>query len=382
MPRIPAGMKISTYHNLLIGAAFLFAALIIVVLVNISMKRQALKEAESKARLLLDRNLATHTYFSHDLKPKMFSLTEGYRSKDYFEPAWMSSTYAVREIDNYAKELNPAPYYYKECAINARTPANEADAFERVFIERLNREPALVQLSEVRMFGETPYFVVLRRGEVLEKSCLRCHSTPREAPGELVQRYGPERSFHRNVGEVISAISIRVPLTEAYADANRFSFILSAMLLAVLMVVFSIKVWASRVLIFAPLGTVRDKAMQISTDERFLGEEIPAPPGRELIELTQAFNAMSVKLRRDRDNLEETVKHRTRELQAALDNVKTLSGLVPICSECKKVRDDDGYWSQIEVFIRDHSNADFSHGMCPDCAAKLYPEYYKKKKEE
>lgn len=379
MPKIPAGLKISTYHNLLIGIVFLFAAVIIVVLVNMSMKRQALKEAESKARLLLDRNLATHTYFSHELKPKMFSLTDRYRPRDYFEPTWMSSTYAVREIDNYAKVLNSAPYYYKECAINARTPANEADAFERSFIERLNREPALVQLSEVRTFGETPYFVVLRRGEVLEKNCLRCHSSPGEAPGELVRRYGPERSFKRNVGEVISAVSIRVPLSEAYADANRFSLILSAMLLAVLIIVFSIKVWLSKVLIFAPLGRIHDKAIQISTDERFLGEAIPAPPGKELIDLTQAFNAMSIKLRRDRDNLEKTVKHRTRELQTALDNVKTLRGLLPICSACKKVRDDDGYWSQIEVFIRDHSNADFSHGMCPDCAAKLYPEYYKKK---
>jgi hypothetical protein len=62
------------------------------------------------------------------------------------------------------------------------------------------------------------------------------------------------------------------------------------------------------------------------------------------------------------------------ELRASLSQVKKLSGLLPICSSCKKVRDDDGYWSRIEAFISDHSEAQFSHGICPDCAAKLYPE--------
>jgi PAS domain S-box-containing protein len=66
------------------------------------------------------------------------------------------------------------------------------------------------------------------------------------------------------------------------------------------------------------------------------------------------------------------------ELQAALQEVKTLSGLLPICASCKKIRDDQGYWKQIEVYIRDHSDAEFTHGICPGCAQELYPEIYKK----
>jgi YesN/AraC family two-component response regulator len=61
------------------------------------------------------------------------------------------------------------------------------------------------------------------------------------------------------------------------------------------------------------------------------------------------------------------------KLQDALDNVKNLSGLLPICSSCKKIRDDKGYWQQIESYIREHSEAQFSHGVCPDCLKKLYP---------
>lgn len=63
------------------------------------------------------------------------------------------------------------------------------------------------------------------------------------------------------------------------------------------------------------------------------------------------------------------------ELQEALAQVKTLKGMLPICSHCKKVRDDEGYWQQIEQFIHDRSEAEFSHSICPDCFKKHYPEF-------
>ena len=62
------------------------------------------------------------------------------------------------------------------------------------------------------------------------------------------------------------------------------------------------------------------------------------------------------------------------QLQKALTEVKTLSGFIPICASCKKVRNDDGYWDQIEQYIRDRSDAQFSHSICPECREKLYPE--------
>jgi len=72
-------------------------------------------------------------------------------------------------------------------------------------------------------------------------------------------------------------------------------------------------------------------------------------------------------------------EQRERELQVRVDQalaqVKTLSGMLPICASCKKIRDDSGYWNQMETYIHDHSGADFSHSVCPDCMEKLYPEY-------
>lgn len=60
------------------------------------------------------------------------------------------------------------------------------------------------------------------------------------------------------------------------------------------------------------------------------------------------------------------------ELQEALSKVKVLSGLIPVCSQCKKIRDDNGYWNKLESYIEKHSDASFSHGICPECSEKLY----------
>jgi hypothetical protein len=79
----------------------------------------------------------------------------------------------------------------------------------------------------------------------------------------------------------------------------------------------------------------------------------------------------------ERHKKEEELRLINQNLQDALDQIKTLSGLLPICSSCKKIRNDTGYWEQIEVYIRDRSEAEFSHSLCPDCAKKLYPGYIK-----
>jgi len=82
----------------------------------------------------------------------------------------------------------------------------------------------------------------------------------------------------------------------------------------------------------------------------------------------------------ERKEAEEEREKLILELQEAISKIKTLSGLLPICASCKKIRNDHGYWEQIEYYIREHSEAEFSHCICPDCAGTLYPEYFKQKK--
>ena len=107
----------------------------------------------------------------------------------------------------------------------------------------------------------------------------------------------------------------------------------------------------------------------------------------ELAALARASNDMAARLKKSytsMENLQQEISERKRieeereklikDLQEALASVKQLSGLLPICSSCKRARDDKGYWNQIEVYIRDHSETEFTHGICPECFKKLYPD--------
>lgn len=67
-------------------------------------------------------------------------------------------------------------------------------------------------------------------------------------------------------------------------------------------------------------------------------------------------------------------KQAEKALKQAFDEIRTLRGIVPICASCKKIRDDKGFWSQVEVYVQKHTEAEFSHGICPDCMKNLYPE--------
>ena len=88
--------------------------------------------------------------------------------------------------------------------------------------------------------------------------------------------------------------------------------------------------------------------------------------------VTYFYSRLSESLDKSSQHLQMT----NRKLEIALSEVKELSGLLPICASCKNVRDDQGYWNQIETYIQTHSKAKFSHCVCPDCSKALYPELH------
>ena len=97
--------------------------------------------------------------------------------------------------------------------------------------------------------------------------------------------------------------------------------------------------------------------------------------------VTKPFNPVTVKAR---INTHIKLSSTLQALENALKEVKRLSGLLPICCRCKKIRDDKGYWNQVEMYLEEYSEAKFSHGMCPDCSDSLYGDehWYKKMKEK
>jgi PleD family two-component response regulator len=117
-------------------------------------------------------------------------------------------------------------------------------------------------------------------------------------------------------------------------------------------------------------------------DEEFALETIRRGADDYLIktQINKTLLIRTIRYTIERKRMEEERENLKKNIQDALNTVKTLSGLLPICAHCKKIRDDKGYWNQIEAYISEHSEAEFSHSICPECAKKFYPEYYDKVK--
>lgn len=91
--------------------------------------------------------------------------------------------------------------------------------------------------------------------------------------------------------------------------------------------------------------------------------------------LMLAFAIYSFRRWRDVQVSRKRLAQKNAELQAAFSEIKRLRGMIPICSSCKNIRDDSGYWHEVAAYISDHSDAEFTHSLCPNCAQKLYPDF-------
>lgn len=143
------------------------------------------------------------------------------------------------------------------------------------------------------------------------------------------------------------------------------------------------------IIIFIVSAVVLSLAVIFDLFDRFVYWYIQYEEPQELEEIIVVFLVLSfafavfswrrwrdlmLEIKKRKETEELLVKERDR-LEKALAEIRTLRGIVPICSSCKKIRNDKGYWQQVEVYVSDNSEAEFSHGICPDCMTRLYREF-------
>lgn len=116
-------------------------------------------------------------------------------------------------------------------------------------------------------------------------------------------------------------------------------------------------------------------------EQEFIFSEIAVAAFIPLL-IAPTMSIIFAKMLKEIDDAEQRNAQIVIELQEALARAKTLSGLLPICASCKKIRDDAGYWHQVEVYIREHAEVDFSHGLCPDCQGELAAQIAEIKKSQ
>lgn len=199
-------------------------------------------------------------------------------------------------------------------------PETAPDEWEKSALQEFER--GAKEISEFTEIDGKSYFRYMSP-MIAKKGCLKCHGH---------QGY--------KVGAIRGGVSVSVPMAPYLTNQHRQTIAYAFSLGLLWLLGFSGLVWANRGL--KNRARERDRA--------------------------------EAELQKAHDELEKRVRERTADLRKALDDIKTLKGIVPICSHCKKIRDDKGYWSQLEAYVQKHSEAEFSHGICPDCAKEFHPD--------
>jgi len=174
-------------------------------------------------------------------------------------------------------------------------------------------------------------------------------------------------------------LRVGIPEEQALAPARK-SFLRNLALVTVSLIAAVLTAWLlGHILIVRRLDRLVDAAMKVGQGDFSTRTRLDRVGG-ELGQLARSFDEMAQSLEKKELDRRQAMEEREKliaELQQAMSDVKVLSGMLP-CASCKKIRDDKGYWNRIEAYIGKHSNAQFSHGICPECARKLYPELYEK----
>ncbi len=330
------------------------------------------------AVILVSGSVGTFFYLN-----AMDGLVQSLRSRLQNSAALLSQSIDARELEQIREPDDVRQAIYQETLAKLRRMRRSNPDIAYLYIMRRNDDG---QITFVVDSDETERQALPGRDypTVPERMQLGFHEASVDAKpftdewGTFLSGYAPLRNGN---GQYLVGIDMRADEVRNKLSQLRLTGLVSllgSLLLALLFALYLSRGLTSRI------AALTARCRHIASGRFDAQIEIQAID--EFDDLIEAFNMMSEdlgqarqkaeqaleQLRDARDNLENRVQERTRELEAALEKVQVLSGMLPICCSCKKIRDDQGYWQQVEQFVSMHSGARFSHGLCPDCGLKLY----------
>ena len=365
---------------------FVIAAAIYIAFAYNDEKNRSIEKARITAESIYTLNQTILERFMLKIRPKTLQMLKD--APDHtFDPDLMSAFYNLRSINSGYIALGGDQYRIKLSTINSRHPMDEADSFEVQKIKEFNADRTLTKFQGVREIDGKPFYTVMRAFMIIDSTCAPCHSTPDAAPPGLVDIYGAKTGFGWQEGQIISAISIQIPLASALEVANSNAKASSVYFLVFLCVFLLMTGYLLNVLVITPLQRARDVAMHIAANPTAsLGERIALPKNRELAEFAQAFNDMGAALLDERASLEDRVAERTAELAKANKKLEILSNLDGLTGLPNRRKFDDFYqsaWQQacanaqplavimLDVDLFKNLNDQYGHQAGDDCLRRI-----------
>ncbi|MDH5606591.1 MAG: DUF3365 domain-containing protein [Anaerolineae bacterium] len=229
---------------------------------------QAQNEIAKQGMILTEAMNSVRAYTSNNILPL---LQEDMLSSEEFISETVPAFSAREVFERFRSDEDYKSFYYTEATANPMNPRNLADPFEEGLLSQMKADPFLEQITGYRIiYGEEVYYIA-QPMRVTTESCLNCHSTPEEAPANLINTYGPDDGFGWEMGQIIAAQIIYVPAADVKALAARsFWSIIAIFVVVIALVLLTINILLRRFVI-SPIGIMGDLAHKVRLDEDISG---------------------------------------------------------------------------------------------------------------
>ncbi|WP_346016542.1 DUF3365 domain-containing protein [Chroococcidiopsis sp. CCMEE 29] len=284
-------LKLASKFTLILMLVFIGGIFISGAALSKALEHRAEKEVTSQALLLIQAMNSVRNYTSEHVNPLLASRLE---TEPVFIPETVPAFSATEVFENFRKNETYKNFFYKEATLNPTNLRDKADSFETKLVEQFRNQPETTEITGFRTVPGGEVFYIARPLVIKKESCLRCHSTPENAPKSQLATYGAEWGFGWKLNEIVAAQMISVPSDEVFASARQSLSLVMGILVGIFaIVVLCLNFFLKRAVI-QPIKKISRVAQQVSTGD--MAADFEQTSSDEIGVLAASFNRMKSSL--------------------------------------------------------------------------------------
>jgi HAMP domain-containing protein len=285
-------LKIGAKFNLLLILVFIVSIVGSGVALSSVLQGRAQNEVASQAQILIQMVNAVRNYTQNRIDPLLAPRLD---TSLTFMPE-VIPTFSSKEVfENFRKKAEYKNFFHKDATLNPTNLADKADDFETQLVERFRNEPNTLEITGFRNLSENEVFYIARPLKITQQQCLRCHSTPDQAPKGQLATYGSENGFGWQLNQIVSAQIISVPSQEIFANAKRAWILIMGLLITIFAIVVFLINFLIKKYVIQRIRRIEKIAQKVSIGD--MSADFEESSNDEIGGLAEAFNRMKASLK-------------------------------------------------------------------------------------
>ncbi|MBH8554202.1 DUF3365 domain-containing protein [Nostocaceae cyanobacterium CENA357] len=285
-------LKIGTKFNLILMLVFLVSIFVSGAILSRVLEQRAQNEVTSQAQILIKTMNSVRNYTQNKVNPLLAPRLE---TESVFIPETVPAFSATEVFETFRKNEEYQNFLYKEATLNPTNLRDKADSFETKLVERFRNEPKTKELSGFRTLPEGEVFYIARPLAITEQKCLRCHSTPDQAPKSQLTTYGTKNGFGWQLNEIIAAQTISVPSEDVFQNAHQSWLLIMGLLITIFAIVILLINFLIKKTVIQRIRKIEKIAQKVSTGD--MSADFDEKSHDEIGGLAAAFNRMKSSLK-------------------------------------------------------------------------------------